>query len=253
MEIGALPGGRIAAAMMEYLACECTFFAPVKDDDAIMAAYRRAREEGPAEGFVPILVKADKLLWEWLSMNARPAGADRDNCFFDPKRVAEFRRQALALPLEEGSTLFERMRGWRREPPQEAPGMEGGEVNDCFAGYWDVFSGMTAPLILAKVPVKGPWEVFAYLPFGGWNSCPDTVRLMTTAKYWFEQYGAVPAVISHDTLEFDLPSPVSRENALELAAEQYSFCSDVDEGSGWHLGVLADTLCRSTVWHFWWD
>ena len=74
MEIGALPGGHIAAAMMEYLGCECTFFAPAKDDDAIMAAYRRAREEGPAEGFVPILVKADKFLWEWLFMNARPAG-----------------------------------------------------------------------------------------------------------------------------------------------------------------------------------
>ena len=52
---------------------------------------------------------------------------------------------------------------------------------------------MTYPLILAKIPVKNPWEIFAYLPFGNWNDCPDTPDLMAAAKYWFEQYGAVPA------------------------------------------------------------
>ena len=34
-------------------------------------------------------------------------------------------------------------------------------------------TGMTYPLILAKIPVKNPWEIFAYLPFGNWNECPD--------------------------------------------------------------------------------
>ena len=64
---------------------------------------------------------------------------------------------------------------------------------------------MTYPLILAKIPVKNPWEIFAYLPFGNWNDCPNTPELMAAAKYWFEQYGAVPAAMSHDELEFLLP------------------------------------------------
>ena len=66
-------------------------------------------------------------------------------------------------------------------------------------------------------------------PFGNWNECPDTPELMAAAKYWFEQYGAVPAAITHDVLEFRLPAPVPEEKALEAAAEQYGFCPDVVE------------------------
>lgn len=114
---------------------------------------------------------------------------------------------------------------------------------------------MTYPLILAKIPVKNSWEIFAYLPFGGWNECPNTPELMTVAKYWFEKYGAVPAAMSHDELEFLLPTPVSQEQAMENAAEQYGFCPDivVQEQDDPTVCNLADTLWQSTVWYFWWD
>ena len=114
---------------------------------------------------------------------------------------------------------------------------------------------MTYPLILAKIPVKHPWEIFAYLPFGGWNECPNTPELMAVAKYWFEKYDAVPVAISHDELEFLLPTPVSQEQAMENAVEQYGFCPDivVQEQDDPTVGNLADTLWQSTVWYFWWD
>ncbi len=110
--------------------------------------------------------------------------------------------------------------------------MAGGGVNDRFLGYWDYETRKTMPLILAHIPVKHPWEVFAYLPFGGWNECPDTDELMAVTKYWFEQYGAVPAVMTHDVLEFDLPAPVPQERAMEVAQEQYAFCPDVVDQGG---------------------
>ena len=109
---------------------------------------------------------------------------------------------------------------------------------------------MTYPLILAKIPVKRPWEVFAYLPFGNWNECPDTLELMAAAKYWFQQYGAVPAAITHDELEFDLPAPIPKEKAMEAAVEQYGLCPDMDQNFE-TLGTLADTLCQSNIWYFW--
>ena len=80
-----------------------------------------------------------------------------------------------------------------------------GDTNDHFSRYWDDDTEMTYPLILTKIPVKNPWEIFACLPFGNWNECSDTRSLMAAAKYWFEQYGAVPAAMSHDELEFTLP------------------------------------------------
>ena len=103
---------------------------------------------------------------------------------------------------------------------------------------------MTYPLILAKIPVKNPWEIFAYLPFGGWNECPNTPELMAVAKYWFEQHGAVPAAMSHDELEFLLPAPVSEKEAIDVAVELYGFCPDViDQGpEDATVGALADVL-----------
>ena len=98
-------------------------------------------------------------------------------------------------------------------------------------------------------------RIFAYLPFGGWNECPNTPELMAVAKYWFEQYGAVPAVMTHDELEFLLPVPVSEKEAVDVAVELYGFCPDViDQGpEEATVGALADVLRQSTVWYFWWD
>ena len=129
------------------------------------------------------------------------------------------------------------------------------EHNRRFSSYWNSDNNMTYPLILAKIPVKNPWEIFAYLPFGGWNECPNTPELMAVAKYWFEQHGAVPAAMSHDELEFLLPAPVSEEKAMDAAVELYGFCPDViDQGpEDATVGALADVLRQSTVWYFWWD
>ena len=78
---------------------------------------------------------------------------------------------------------------------------------------------------------------------------------MAAAKYWFEQYGAVPAAMSHDELEFLLPAPVPQEKAMDAAVELYGFCPDViDQGpEDATVGALADVLWQSIVWYFWWD
>ena len=69
---------------------------------------------------------------------------------------------------------------------------------------------------------------------------------------WF---GAVPAAMSHDELEFLLPAPVPEEKAMDAAVELYGFCPDViDQGpEDATVGALADVLRQSTVWYFWWD
>ena len=114
---------------------------------------------------------------------------------------------------------------------------------------------MTDPLILAKIPVKNSWKVFAYLLFGGWNECPNMPELMAVAKYWAQQHGVVPAVMTHDELELLLPAPVSEEKAMDAAVEQYGFCPDVidQDLEKATVGALADVLRQSTVWYSWWN
>ena len=253
-----------AQAIMEYLDCECTYFPSMADDDPIMSAYSDAKQESVKKGFVPVLIQAnDETLLECLVMNADPEN-DADCYEFDLKTVEEYRKKMLAAPVKDGKAVLEALTGQRREEAEdddmdwekEVLGeMKGGYDNCRFSNYWDSDTGMTHPLILARIPVKNPWEIFAYLPFGNWNECPDTPDLMAVAKYWFEQYGAVPAAMSHDELEFELPAPVSREKAMEAAAEQYGFCPDIvdQEQDDPTVGNLADVLWQSTIWYFWWD
>lgn len=141
---------------------------------------------------------------------------------------------------------------WEKEVLGE---MAGGSDNHRFSSYWNSETDMTYPLILAKIPVKKPWEIFAYLPFGQWNDCPDTPQLMAVSKYWYEKFGAVPAVMSHDELEFVLPKPVDESAAMDTALEHYGFCPDVIEQGPEDatVGRLADELRQSKVWYFWWD
>ena len=259
-----LEPSEVAHAIMEYLDCECTYFPSMADDDPIMSAYSYAQRLGVREGFVPVLIKADdETLLECLVMNADPEN-DADFYEFDLKTVMEYRKKMLSAPVKDGKAVLEELTGQRKEEAEdddmdweeEVLGeMEGGYDNDRFSCYWDSDSHMTYPLILAKIPVKNPWEIFAYLPFGNWNECPDTPELMAVAKYWFEQHGAVPAAMTHDELEFLLPVPVSKEKAMELAAEQYGFCPDIvdQEQDDPTVGNLADVLWQSTVWYFWWD
>ena len=260
-----LEPSELAEALMEYLDCECTYFPSMKDDDPIMSAYSYARRDAAHEGFVPVLIRADdETLWECLMMNSDPDSDGGDDYAFDPDKVAEYRKKMLSAPVKDGKAVLEELIGQRKEEAddddmdweEEILGeMEGGYENNRISCYWDSDTDMTHPLILAKIPVKNPWEIFAYLPFGNWNDCPDTPELMAAAKYWFEQYGAVPAAMSHDELEFLLPAPVHKEKAMDAAVELYGFCPDViDQGpEDATVCALADLLRQSTVWYLWWD
>lgn len=252
----------LTVAMRRYLDCECEYFPSMKDDDPIVSAYSYARRLGVREGFIPVIIKPDETLWECLIMNSDPDSDGAEGYAFDPEEVAKYRKKMLAQPVKDGKAVLSGLIGDRKEEAEDDDmdweeeilgAMKGGFSNDRFASYWEDKTDMTYPLILAKIPVKNPWEIFAYLPFGSWNECPDTPELMAAAKYWFEQYGAVPAVMTHDELEFVVPAPIPKERAMELAVEQYGFCPDQDQNEDGSIGTLADTLWRSAVWYFWWD
>ena len=250
-----------AEALMAYLDCECTYFPSMADDDPIMCAFEYAGKNAAHEGFVPMLIAVDETLWECLMLNSDPAHEGDDDHAFDPDAVAAYRQSQLAAPLPDGRMVLEDGMAERRAEAEddskdwdtEVVGrMEGGFNNHRFSGYWNSETDMTHPVILARIPVRHPWEVFAHLPFGNWNDCPDTPQLMAVARYWFEKFGAVPAVMTHDELDFALPKPIGRELAVQTALELYAFCPDMDQNHE-SVGALADTLRQSKIWYFWWD
>ena len=94
----------------------------------------------------------------------------------------------------------------------------------------------------------------ALLSFGGWNANPAPEYHVAALRSWHERYGARLISLTGDVMELRVERrPETREEALDLAREQYAYCNDiVDQGVG-DLASLAATLMVSDVWYFWWD
>ena len=69
----------------------------------------------------------------------------------------------LSAPVKDGKAVLETLTGQRKEEAEDDDmdwdeeilgEIEGGEPNDRFSSYWDDYTEMTYPLILAKIPVK---------------------------------------------------------------------------------------------------
>ncbi len=106
-------------------------------------------------------------------------------------------------------------------------------------------------LYIVKVPAEKPYEVFAWLPMGGWNECPGAEEMISISKYWFEKYGAVPAMIASDSVGYYLESPVTDIGmAKNVAIEHFAYCNDNSlMGAADYIAMLID----SNTWYFWWD
>ena len=256
-----LKNNALRDAFIKFLNCPCRHFPPMEDDSEIMSVYAEAKERGAKEGFIPVIIAYDETLWESLIMNTE-AEQESDECKypFNGEATEIYRAEALKLPLRScAETLAEIceadvMHEIDRTPDEEIVNAAAEESSIGFSSYWQYSKEMTMPVIIAEIPVKNPWEVFAWIPFGGWNECPDTPQLMSVVKHWSKKYGAIPAVITSDVMEITVPKPVAdKKEALALAKEQTAFCSDIVFQGVNSVTALADLLTRSTVWYFWWD
>ncbi len=233
---------------IEALLSGCTIHR-IADDasaDEVEQLWLDSLERGRREGFCPVLVEAmpgdffDRLdEWsEWM----------------DNDEFRSWQAECLRSSPDHGKEI---LRG-RLDELREEIGRDGswesdvvGDLYDFEANYHFTYDDFGV-LLLVEVPVKEPWQVFAYLPMGGWNECPTAEEHMAVAKYWYEQYGAVVAKISNDNIEYYVPDPVT-EDDFTLAEEQLAYCSDIVlQGMG-SLTTLAAALRESTVWYFWWD
>lgn len=218
--------------------------------ETIINDYEDALERGKTEGFIPVLVPVDETLEEHFRI------LNQENY-----SVAD---TLLAMPASGKQLLAERFEEYSRDS------LEDFDMDmDAFSGEYDgepeVMSGFSALLdystedtleiILFEIPTGQPWEVVAYLPFGGWNECPAPSEMAAICKHWYEEYGAIPTVVTHDVFEMRLPQPVPSDKALEVAKEHYAFTPDrVDQGTETYtLGEVAASIKVSSGWFFWWD
>ena len=110
-------------------------------------------------------------------------------------------------------------------------------------------------MLLLQIPTDDPADIPAYLPFGGWNDCPNAETQLAFTHYWREKYGAIPAALDGvDCLEFLVERPVTDPvEAKNLAVEQFAFCSDLPFQVFEDIEQLTEFIHQSRQWYFWWD
>lgn len=227
--------------------CKYTVFEKGTDPKLAEQAYHEALEAGKSGGFWPAMICLDECAVEWLESVVKE----------------EYSREEIIAGCQDNGReiLEERFAEYTEEYEQEevkemiGEETEGEELHE-FIGYLSFEDGMLeADTLLLEIPVKNPWEIIGYLPMGGWNECPSPEEMIAVCKYWYEKYQAVPAVFTHDVVEFYAPLQLNGADSLEAAKEHYAFCPDrVDQGTRtYHISELAAGLEGSEVWYFWWD
>jgi hypothetical protein len=107
---------------------------------------------------------------------------------------------------------------------------------------------------IALVPTVTPWEVPAYLTWGGWNDCPYPDAHMLTWQHWHQVYGAEVVAMTSDIVEMRVGRPpTSTDGALTLAREHYAYAPDIAAQSLGSVEAHAGLLMGQAGWFFWWD
>lgn len=221
----------------------------VKDYKEIEKKYLTSYKEGKEKGFTPVFLVLDGILLEKFEIDMEDE--DTDNIMDVVKSNLEKYKNINVVELlkkfqEENTDDYFTEKDYKFEDSEK--------YNLELSTLFDFDGNFKDDVILVKVPTKNPYEVLGYFGMGGFNDCPLPAEQIAVAKYWYEKYGAVPAVITYDEIEFYVEKPVQTlEEAKKLAVEHYAFCYDIVEQCYGTFEKLVDGLYKNIQWYFWWD
>jgi len=235
--------------IVAYLGCEYEIIQNAEDVSIVMEKYKPLLFRGRSEGFTPIVIVPSSIMYEVINDEDKHNDHDyRTEAIIEKSRAINVTellngRIADASPSEEEKDC-DIMGEYSKADP----------VNS-FASLIDYNTNRPyATIIIAKIPTTNPWELAAWIPMGGFNECPSPEEQVAVFKYWYEKYGAVPAVVSDETWELYVEKPVkTKDEAMSLALEQFGFCDDIVWQGVGKVNALAGVLVDSSVWSFWWD
>ena len=220
-----------------------------KNYKEIEKKYLASYKEGKEKGFTPVFLVLDDVLLEKFELDMEDENTD--NIMDIVKSNLEKYKNINAVEFLKKSQ-DENTEDYFTEKDYKFDNKE--KYNLELSTLFDYEGNFKDNVILVKVPIKNPYEVLGYFGMGGYNDCPLPAEQIAVAKYWYEKYGAVPAVITYDEIEFYVEKPVKTlEEAKKLAVEHYAFCYDIVEQCYGTFERLVDGLYKNIQWYFWWD
>jgi len=109
-------------------------------------------------------------------------------------------------------------------------------------------------LVGVSIDADMSWKIPAHFKYGSWNDCPAPELHCAIWRYWQEKYGAQIVGVSNDVIEAYITNPPqTKEAAMELAWEQYLYCTDIVDQGVETVSKLGASIINHNVWFFWWD
>lgn len=215
------------------------------DIEAVMARYLDALEDGRFNGYTPVIIVPSDYMAVVLDPEIleNDLGMNRDDI----------------LELTQTTDARQVFETYHHPIPRDYSGIDVASiVSNTFvrSSFGAVFyNGNIYPkLILAKIPTTKPWEVTAWIPMGGDVIFPMPHEQAAVYRYWYEAYGAQPAVVDRSIWELYVARPIEdMRTAMHLADEHEAFCESIVWPDAEGLVYHAAGLLEATVWSFWWD
>lgn len=272
-----------AKIMKSFLNCDCKYYPVNSEDNDIICGYLESLQRSKEGDFIPIIVDISNNLLNAVIMNAVIDSDDDSESIMDlgiredtnvedffkngtidfetSEVIERYRKNMISKDFSNGKELLDEMIDNNREYfggyelEKDELEVEDDPTADVDDLDFEDEMEKHGEILIAEIPVKNPWEIFAYIPFGGWNDCPGNEDIMAISKYWFEKYGAIPFAISHNTLEYIVEKPVDDEDKIRFTEEFYAFCPDsVDKYmESFNIDKLAKKIYKNKLWNFKWN
>lgn len=272
-----------AKIMKSFLNCDCKYYPVNSEDNDIICGYLESLQRSKEGDFIPIIVDISNNLLNAVIMNAVIDSDDDSESIMDlgiredtnvedffkngtidfetSEVIERYRKNMISKDFSNGKELLDEMIDNNREYfggyelEKDELEVEDDPTADVDDLDFEDEMEKHGEILIAEIPVKNPWEIFAYIPFGGWNDCPGNEDIMAISKYWFEKYGAIPFAISHNTLEYIVEKPVDDEDKIRFTEEFYAFCPDsVDKYmESFNIDKLAKKIYKNKLWSFQWN
>lgn len=272
-----------AKIMKSFLNCDCKYYPLKSEDNDIICGYLESLQRSKEGDFIPIIVDISNNLLNAVIMNAVIDSDDDSESIMDlgiredtnvedffkngtidfetSEVIERYRKNMISKDFSNGKELLDEMIDNNREYfggyelERDELEVEDDPTADMDDLDFEEQIEKQGEILIAEIPVKNPWEIFAYIPFGGWNDCPGNEDIMAISKYWFEKYGAIPFAISHNTLEYIVEKPVDDEDKIRFTEEFYAFCPDsVDKYmESFNIDKLAKKIYKNKLWNFQWN
>ena len=204
--------------------------------------YLATYKEGKEKGYIPVFLTVDEYLLKTFEISMKDENTDNMIDIFNKnlekaKNINPIelfnkflKQQTICKLFIEGDYNFD----------------DSNKNNLKFLTIFNNEGNLKDNVILVKVPTTKPYEVLAYFGMGSED--------IAIVKYWYEKYGAIPASITYDEIEFYVERPPQTlEETKKLAVEHYAFCYGLLWGCYDTLEEAASTIYKNAHWYFWWS